>query len=170
MKNELETFLEIWERESAKTKSLLESLPPDAYDFRPDPEGRSLGEMAWHVAEPEAHGSLSIERGGFARENRPPGIERPRTIGELAPAYERLHRDALERLRKLTMNELESTITFFNGRPMTVRDVLWDFMLLHAIPSSRPAHPVVQRSRRQAGSHVRRGSGDNASAQEVSAA
>lgn len=67
MKDELRTFREIWERESAKTKSLLESLPRDAYDFRPDPEGRSLGEMAWHVAEPEAHGSFAIERGGFSR-------------------------------------------------------------------------------------------------------
>jgi uncharacterized damage-inducible protein DinB len=133
MKNELETFIEIWERESAKTKSLLESLPTDAYDFRPDAEGRSLGEMAWHVAEPEAHGSVAIERGGFSRENRPPGIERPRTIGELAPAYERVHRDALARLRKLAIDDLDRSITFFNGQPIAIRNVLWDFMLLHAI-------------------------------------
>lgn len=133
MNNELETFLEIWERECAKTKSLLESLPPDAYDFRPDAEGRSLGEMAWHVAEPEAHGSFAIERGGFSRETRPPGIERPRAIAELAPAYERLHRDALERLRKLKADDLDRSITFFNGKPITIRSVLWDFMLLHAV-------------------------------------
>lgn len=133
MKNELETFIEIWERESAKTKMLLESLPRDAYDFRPDAEGRSLGEMAWHVAEPEGHGTVAIERGGFSRENRPPGIERPRTIAELPAAYERVHRDALERLRKLKMEDLDRTITFFNGQPIAVRNVLWDFMLLHAI-------------------------------------
>ena len=133
MKNELDTFLDILERESAKTKSLLESLPSDAYDFRPDPEGRSLGEMAWHIAEPEAHGSFSIERGAFSRENRPPGIERPRKIAELAPAYERVHRDALERLRKLKVDDLDRSITFFNGKPIAIRNVLWDFMLLHAV-------------------------------------
>ena len=48
-------------------------------------------------------------------------------------AYDRLHREALERLRKLSMDDLDRTITFFNGRPIAVRNVLWDFMLLHAI-------------------------------------
>jgi len=42
MKNELESFNDLWERETAKTIKLLESLPRDGYDFRPDPEGRSL--------------------------------------------------------------------------------------------------------------------------------
>ena len=41
MKNELESFNDLWERETAKTIKLLESLPRDGYDFRPDPEGRS---------------------------------------------------------------------------------------------------------------------------------
>ena len=133
MTNELDIFLDIWERESAKTKSLLESLPRDAYGFRPDPEGRSLGEMAWHVAEPEAHGSFAIQRGGFSREHRPPGIDRPESIAAMPVAYERLHREALERLRAVTIDDLDRTITFFNGRPIAIRNVLWDFMLLHAI-------------------------------------
>lgn len=133
MKNELEAFTEVWERECAKTKSLLESLPPEGYDFRPDPDGRSLGEMAWHVAEAEALGSFAIERGAFQREVRPPGIERPKTIAELAPAYERIHRDAAARIRKVTPADLDRTITFFNGNPIAIRNVLWDFMLLHAI-------------------------------------
>lgn len=133
MKNELETFIEVWDRESAKTKSLLESLPGDQYDFRPDPEGRSLGEMAWHVAEPEGWGSSSIEHGGFSRDNRPPGMDRPKTTAEMPAAYERLHRDALARLKKLKDEDLDRTITFFNGRQIAIRNVLWDFMLLHAI-------------------------------------
>ena len=61
MKNDLENFKDVWERESAKTIKLLESLPVDAYDFRPDPQGRSLGELAWHLAEAEAFGSFAID-------------------------------------------------------------------------------------------------------------
>jgi uncharacterized damage-inducible protein DinB len=133
MKNELETFIEVWDRESAKTKSLLESLPADQYDFRPDPEGRSLAEMAWHVAEPEGWGSSSIDNGGFSRENRPAGMDRPKTTAEMPAAYERLHHDALDRLKKLKVEDLDRSITFFNGRPIPIRNVLWDFMLLHAI-------------------------------------
>jgi hypothetical protein len=44
------------------------SLPRDGYDFRSDPEGRSLGEMAWYLAEAEAYGTFMIERGAFSHE------------------------------------------------------------------------------------------------------
>ena len=122
MKNELETFIEIWERETAKTIKLLESLPPEQYDFRPDPDGRSLGELAWHLAEPEGHGPFGIERGGFERGARPEGMARPRTVAELAPAFERVHRDAAARLAKLAPDDLDRSIHFFTGQPITVRD------------------------------------------------
>lgn len=130
---ELERFIEIWEHESAKTVKLLESLPQDGYDFRPDAGGRSLGELAWHLAEPEAYGTFAIERGGFARVPKPEGIERPRTIPELAPAFDRVHRDARARVQSLKAGDLDRSIPFFNEQPITVRNVLWDFMLLHGI-------------------------------------
>ncbi len=44
--NELERFMEIWEHEATKTRTLLQALPQESYDFRPDPDGRSLGELA----------------------------------------------------------------------------------------------------------------------------
>ena len=133
MKNELDLFKETWERETAKTIKLLESLPRGEYDFRPDPEGRSLGELAWHLAEPEAYGSFAIERGGFSRDVRPPGLERPRKVEELAPGFERIHRDAAARIAKVQPADLDRSITFFNGNPISIRDVLWDFTLLHGI-------------------------------------
>src|SRR5882672_5975577 len=101
MKTELENFNDIWERESAKTIKLLESLPVDGYDFRPDPESRSLGELAWHLAEVEAFGSFGIENEGLSRESRPPGIARPRKVEELSTGFERVHRDAAARVQKL---------------------------------------------------------------------
>ena|SRR2546425_6592336 len=131
--SELERFNEIWEREATKTIRLLETLPPEGYGFRPDPDGRSLGELAWHLAEAEAYGTFGIERGGFSRDARPAGIERPRTIQELGPAFERVHRDALRRVRELAPQDLDRSITSLSGQPITVRDVLWDFVLLHGI-------------------------------------
>ena len=133
MKNELEVFIDLWEREAGKTVKALEALPPDKYDFRPDPDGRSIGELAWHLAEGEAYGSFGIDRGGFSRDARPPGIERPRTVAELAPGFERIHREALERVRKLTPADLDRSIPSFSGQPTLVRDMLWDFVLLHGI-------------------------------------
>ena len=150
MKNELDLFKETWEHENTKTVKLLESLPRDQYDFRPDPEARSLGELAWHLAEPEAYGTFAIERGAFSREARPPGIERPRKVEELGPAFQRVHRDAVERVNKVRPDDLDRSINSFTGQPITVRNVLWDFMLLHGI------HHRGQLSllSRQAGAHV----------------
>ena len=130
--NELEMFLATWENEAANTVKLLKALPPTQYDFRPDPGGRSLGELAWHLAEGDAYMSYGIERGEFTMSFRPPNIDRPRTIEALAPEYERVHREAVERIRKLTPEDLDRTIQFFMG-PMTIREILSSAILAHGI-------------------------------------
>ena len=58
--NELEMFLSTWDREAENTLKLLRALPPTQYDFRPDAGGRSLGELAWHLAEGDAYMSYGI--------------------------------------------------------------------------------------------------------------
>ena len=132
MKTELESFLDIWDRETAKTVRSLESIPADKYDFRPDPDGRSLGELAWHLAEGEAYGTFFVERGGMTRDERPPGMTRPRTVPELAPEFARVHREARERLRDLKNEDLDRKIQGFAGET-SIRDMLWDFVLLHNV-------------------------------------
>jgi uncharacterized damage-inducible protein DinB len=131
--NELESFLASWDREAANTAKLLQSLPADKYDFRPDAGGRSLGELAWHLAEGDAYMSYGVERGQFAMDMRPPNIERPRNIEALAPGYERIHREAVARIRALKPEDLDREIRFFDGRPMTIRNILWDATLSHGI-------------------------------------
>ena len=130
--NELEMFLASWEREAEGTVKLLKALPSNQYDFRPDPGGRSLGELAWHLAEGDAYMSYGLERGQFTMDAKPPHIERPRTVEELAPGYERVHREAVARVRKLKPEDLDRTIQFFTG-PMTIRDILWTAILAHGI-------------------------------------
>jgi uncharacterized damage-inducible protein DinB len=129
--NELERFLAFWDAEAAKTADLMRALPEDQYDFRPDAGGRSIGEMAWHLAEGDAYNSLGIESGGFAFDMKPPGIERPRKIAELAPGYERIHADAKARLQNLSLEDLERKIKYFDGSEMAIRDILWNGLLLH---------------------------------------
>src|SRR5260370_1002689 len=84
MSHELETFLKTWDEEAKTTVAMLQALPAGQYDFRPDAGGRSLGELAWHLAEVDAYTGFGIERGAFEMGVRPPGIERPRTVEELA--------------------------------------------------------------------------------------
>jgi uncharacterized damage-inducible protein DinB len=131
-KNELERFFASWDREAAKTAKVLAALPTAQYDFRPDAGGRSLGELAWHLAEGDAYISYGVERGEFTTGAKPPNIERPRTVEALAPGFERIHREAVTRLRTLTPGDLDRTIQFFT-RPMMIRDILWDAIVAHGI-------------------------------------
>ena len=130
--NELEMFLSAWDREAESTLKLLRALPATQYDFRPDVGGRSMGELAWHLAEGDAYMSDGIDAGRFAMDAKPPNIERPRTVEALAPGYERIHREAVARIRKLKPEDLDRSVPFFTG-PMLIRDILWGMIISHGI-------------------------------------
>jgi uncharacterized damage-inducible protein DinB len=133
MPNEIDRFIDVWEREAQKTTLLLGTLPRDKYDFRPDAGGRSLGELAWHLAEGDAYITHGIERGQFDFGTKPPGIERPKQVEALAPGFERLHKDAVDRVRKLKPEDLDRQLPFFAMGTMSVRDLLWELVLMHGI-------------------------------------
>lgn len=130
--NELEQFLSTWDREAASTVKLLQALPATQYDFRPDAGGRSLGELAWHLAEGDAYMSCGIDAGRFSMDVMPPNIERPRTIEALARGYEEVHCEAAARLRKLTPADLDRSVEFF-GHSLPIREILWTMILAHGI-------------------------------------
>jgi uncharacterized damage-inducible protein DinB len=131
--NEIDTFRATWEQEAKNTIRLLEALPTDQYDFRPDPKGRSLGEMAWHLSEIDGCLSYGVAERRFSFEDDLPELVRPREVRLLAPGYKRVHELAVARLQKLTPEELGESVKFFDGRPMAIRDVLWIALLHHLI-------------------------------------
>ena len=133
MAHELQTFLDTWDAEAKTAVGILKSLPEGQYDFRPDAGGRSLGELAWHLAEADAYMTYGIEQGKFEMGARPAGIERPKTIAELVPGYERVHQDAVERVKKLSADDLNRKLTFFTGDQPTIREILWVYLLHHMI-------------------------------------
>ena len=131
--SEFDALMQTWDREAQKTVEMMKSLPRDKYDFRPDPGGRSLGELAWHLAEGDAYMTYGIEQGGFSTGMKPPGIQRPMKVEELAPGYERVHKDARERIRKLGPAILDRKIEFYVPGDWTGSSILWGAMLYHNI-------------------------------------
>ncbi|HEX3112661.1 MAG TPA: DinB family protein [Candidatus Eisenbacteria bacterium] len=131
--NEIDTFRATWEREAQKAIRLMEALPADQYDFRPDPKGRSIGEMAWHLSEIDGCISYGVVERRFDLEDTLPELVRPKEVKLLAPGYRRVHELAIERLQKVRNEELDERVTFFDGTPMTIRDVLWNVLLHHHI-------------------------------------
>jgi uncharacterized damage-inducible protein DinB len=131
--NEIDTFRSTWEREAQKTIRVMEALPADQYDFRPDPKGRSIGEMAWHLSEIDGCLSYGVVERRFDINDSLPELVRPKEIRLLAPGYRRVHELAIERLEKVKDEDLDERVTFFDGTPMTIRDVLWNALLHHLI-------------------------------------
>lgn len=130
---ELQEFFRAWEKETDGTLALLRALPADQYDLRPDPEGRSLGELAWHLAEVDAYISLGIERRSFTFAGKPPHLDRPRRVQDLAPAYRIVHDDAISRLAGLEEGDLGDEIRYADGRTWSIRNLLWQKLLLHHV-------------------------------------
>jgi uncharacterized damage-inducible protein DinB len=130
--NELDRFRAVWEMEAGLTIELLEALPDGQYDFRPDPGGRSLGELAWHLSEIEGYISYGVKEGAVTFQPGPPNLQRPREVRLLAPGYRRVHEEAAARLAGLTEDRLDREIPFADRR-MLLRHILWGAMLSHLI-------------------------------------
>jgi len=129
---ELEKFRSMWDHEAKQTAKLLRSLPTNQYDFRPDPGGRSLGELAWHLAEIDGFITTGVLARQFDFSAKLPGLERPRSIAELAPGYERVHAEYAGKLAAMKPEDLDRTIPFM-GRDMRAGDLLWFVLLYHLI-------------------------------------
>jgi uncharacterized damage-inducible protein DinB len=131
--SEIQMFRAVWNAEAARTIAVFESLPPDQYDFRPDPQGRSIGELAWHLSEIDACLTFGIGHNRFSMEDEPPHLKRPREIPLLAPGYRRIHEEAVARLAMLSDADLDRQVTYFDGKPLSIREVLWDQLLRHLV-------------------------------------
>jgi uncharacterized damage-inducible protein DinB len=133
MHTELEEFSRCWEHQTGGTIALMRALPIDQYDFRPDAGGRSLGELAWHLAEIDAYVSLGIQHGEVRLDVKPPHIERPRTVERLAPAFRVVHDDAAARIACLQASDLDREIRDPSDQLGSIRNALWQKLLMHAV-------------------------------------
>src|SRR5262249_6380307 len=122
-KTEIERFIDMWQREAKGTEKLLAALPKDKYDFRPDPKGRSLGELAWHLSEIDAYISRAAANGKVDFETKIPGLERPKQVAELAPGYRRVHEEAVAIVRKMKPEDVDK-MTPFMGSTLRNGDIL----------------------------------------------
>ena len=107
---ELDRFRAVWDLEAGHTIRLLEALPADKYDFRADPKGRSIGELAWHLSEIDGYISLGVTKQNVTFEEPPPNMQRPREVGLLAPGYRRVHEEAVARLAGLSNDDLDREV------------------------------------------------------------
>ncbi len=125
-------FIASWQKESQSTIKLLQALPTNQYDFRPDATGRSLGELAWHLTEIDAYISDGVVAQHFDFSKKLPGLERPRNVAALAEGYTRVHGEAVARVSAMQPGDFDRMIPFM-GRDMRAGDILWFVLLMHLV-------------------------------------
>ncbi len=98
--------------EVPKTKRVIELVPDDCSDYRPDPKSRTARELAWHLASTDVLFLDGIANLSFETEWN---TEAPKTTGEMAAWYESNFLRAAERVRAMTPEQLLTAVNFFGA-------------------------------------------------------
>ena len=107
----LNVFLPALQREQATTRQVIEAIPLDKGDYRPDPNAKTALELAWHVAAAEKRFFNGIADGGFdfSPITRPDSVK---TSADIAQWYGEMCDAVQPRLAKMTTEQLTKIIDF----------------------------------------------------------
>jgi uncharacterized damage-inducible protein DinB len=97
--------------EHAITKAVIEAIPPDKSDYRPDAVSKSALDLAWHIVSAEMVFTGAVVAGAFDFTARP----RPESIRDsatLAHWYAENFAPRFEKLTKLSPEQLVKVIDF----------------------------------------------------------
>jgi len=124
-------FLPALEREHPVTRKVIEAVPADKADYRPDPVSKSALELAWHIAASEKRFLEAIAAGefDFTPIPRPDSV---RTPAEIARWHAEMFQSVLARLQKLTPEQLTKVVDF-RGMFQFPAVVFFQTMLNHSI-------------------------------------
>lgn len=97
--------------EQRVTKSIIEAIPADKGDYRPDAVSKSALELAWHIAAAEHRFLSGIADGGFdfTPRHRPESVQ---NSAQLAAVYAETSAADVARLEQLTGEQLSKIIDF----------------------------------------------------------
>jgi uncharacterized damage-inducible protein DinB len=104
-------FLPGLKNESRVTKSVIEAIPLEKGDYRPDPVSKSALELAWHIAAAEHRFLAGVAAGEFDF-NPFPRPDFVRNSADLARCYEESFNADFDRLAKLSGEQLVKKIDF----------------------------------------------------------
>lgn len=106
-----QVFLPLLEKEQSTTRRVIEAIPDNGGDYRPDGASKTSVELAWHIVAAEKRFLEGIVNGefNFAPITRP---EHVRTGADIARWYGEMTQAVLPRLRKLTPEQLTKSIDF----------------------------------------------------------
>ena len=103
-------YLPALKNESQVTKKIIEAVPADKTDYRPDPVSKSANELVRHIAAADVRFADTVINGKFET-----GAVLPaelKTPAEIAAWYEQAYAERLDALSKLTSEQLMKIVDF----------------------------------------------------------
>lgn len=104
----LHTSLPTLEHEHQTTVRLLEAVPADKADYRPDPNSMSAFDLAWHIATSENRFLAAVVGGAF--DFTP--LEKKKTMPEVVAFYQETFAKNLAGLKGLTGEQAAKIVDF----------------------------------------------------------
>jgi uncharacterized damage-inducible protein DinB len=103
-------YLPALKNESQLTKKVMEAVPADRADHRPDPVSKTAMELVRHIAAADVRFADTVINGKFETGAVLP--EDLKTPAEIAAWYERTYAQRLDALTKLTSEQLMKMVDF----------------------------------------------------------
>lgn len=106
-----EVYLPQIRNEQTTTRRVIEAIPADKGDYKPDPKSKSAMDLARHIASAEVFFMSGIAKGQFNRADAA-GAEHAKTPAQLAAWYDENFTKAIEKLAATKPDDLVKTISF----------------------------------------------------------
>lgn len=105
-------FLDSIKRESVATKNVIAAIPADKGEYKPDEHSKCANELARHIAAAECRLLNIPVHGEFNPATPSPLPESAKTPAEIAAWYEKSTADTVDKLSKLTPEQLTKVVDF----------------------------------------------------------
>ena len=124
-------FLPALEREIATTRRVMEAIPLDKGDYRPDAVSKTALELAWHIAASEKRFFNGIADGGFdfAPVPKPDSLK---NSADVARWYGEMIAAILPRLQQMSAEQLGKIIDF-RGIMQVPAVTYFQIALMHSV-------------------------------------
>jgi uncharacterized damage-inducible protein DinB len=103
-------YLPVLKNESQVTKKVIEAVPADKADYRPDPVSKTANELVRHIAAADVRFADTVIHGKFETGALIPA--ELKTPTEIAAWYEQAYAERLDALSKLTSEQLMKIVDF----------------------------------------------------------
>jgi uncharacterized damage-inducible protein DinB len=98
-------------RELEITKKIMAAIPDSKSDYRPDPNGRTAWELAWHLANTDVQFLDGIADLNFKMES-PDADHKPKSVAELVDWYDANFKRGAARVADLSAEQLLTPTSF----------------------------------------------------------